>query len=322
MSSSVTIKVPARLHLGFLNPGGDGGRQFGSVGLPLSEPQTVVTLSRARDAVAEGPDSARAAAHLQTVCRRLGIADRHRLVVEESIPRHAGLGSGTQIALAAALALRTLHDLPPDPGNDATLLSRGARSGIGIASVVEGGVIVDAGRSERGGPPPVIARLPFPDDWRIILILDRTGEGLHGAAEIEAFRRLPPFPASGVGEICRHVLMGLLPALADRDIDGFGAAVGAIQRLVGAHFAPAQGGVFTSRRVEAVARRLEGLGARGIGQSSWGPTGFAFAASETDALGMIAAVRGMAGRDIEVRAVRGRNFGARVCPAPLDAVES
>ena len=322
MSNTVTIKVPARLHLGFLNPGGDVGRQFGSVGLALSEPQTVVTLSRSREAVAEGPDSARAAAHLDKVRRRLGIRDDHRLVVEQAIPPHAGLGSGTQIALAVALAVRALHDLPPNPRDDATLLSRGARSGIGIASVVDGGVIVDAGRSERGGLPPVVARLPFPDDWRVILILDRGGQGLHGADEIEAFRRLPPFPQSGVGEICRHVLTGLMPALIERDIDGFGAAVSAVQRLVGAHFAPVQGGVFTSGRVEAVASRLERTGAVGIGQSSWGPTGFAFAASEAEAAGMIAAVRGMTGSEVEIRIVRGRNFGAMVCPARLDMVES
>ncbi len=315
MSNSVTIKVPARLHLGFLNPGGDSGRQFGSIGLPLSEPQTVITLTRSTEAVAEGPDCARAAAHLETVRRRLGIRDRHHLVVERAIPRHAGLGSGTQIALATALALRALHELPPDTGNDATLLSRGTRSGIGIASVADGGVIVDAGRSERGGPPPVVARLPFPDDWRVILILDRTGQGLHGAEEIAAFRCLPPFPASGVAEICRHVLMGLMPALVDRDILAFGAAVSAVQRLVGAHFAPVQGGVFTSRRVEAVARRLEELDAVGIGQSSWGPTGFAFAESEVQAAGMIAAVghcrQGHRGQDGAGQELRREGLPAR-----------
>ena len=74
--------------------------------------------------------------------------------------------------------------------------------------------------------------------------------------------------------------MGVMPALVERDFAAFGAAVTAIQTLVGDHFAPAQGGVFTSKRVEALARRLVEAGAVGIGQSSWGPTGFAFAPSE------------------------------------------
>ncbi len=109
-----------------------------------------------------------------------------------AIPAHAGLGSGTQIALAVAAALRTLHGLPLDIGGDAATLSRGRRSGIGIASFDSGGVIIDAGNDDSGAPPPVVARMPFPDEWRVILVLDRTTEGLHGEDEI-----------AGVPRICR-----------------------------------------------------------------------------------------------------------------------
>ncbi|TIX54166.1 MAG: GHMP kinase, partial [Mesorhizobium sp.] len=125
MSNSVTIRVPARLHLGFLDLNGDTGRRFGSVGLPLSEPETIVTLSRSSETIVEGTESRRAGEHLSTLCSHLGIRGQHRLVVEQSIPSHAGLGSGTQIALAVASALRTLHKLPLDIGGDATLLERG-----------------------------------------------------------------------------------------------------------------------------------------------------------------------------------------------------
>src|SRR5690606_16922669 len=89
MSNAVTVKVPARLHLGFLDLSGEGGRRFGSVGLPLGEPETVVTLAHAAETSVEGPQSTRAAAHLQSLCQHLGIRSRHRLVVERSIPQHA-----------------------------------------------------------------------------------------------------------------------------------------------------------------------------------------------------------------------------------------
>ena len=145
MTRSVTIRVPARLHLGFLDPSGGAGRRFGSLGLPLSEPETVLTLSRGSETVVEGPEADRAFAHLALMTRHLGIRSQHRLIVDEAIPRHAGLGSGTQIALAVAAALRTLRGLPLDPDGDAMLLSRGARSGVGIASFTDGGIIVDAG---------------------------------------------------------------------------------------------------------------------------------------------------------------------------------
>jgi beta-RFAP synthase len=321
MSNSVTISVPARLHLGFLDLNGDVGRRFGSVGLPLSEPETVVTLSRAAgETIVEGSEAARAKQHLSTLCRHLGIRPHHRLTVEQAAPAHAGLGSGTQIALAVAAALRTLHGLPLDIAGDAILLARGARSGIGIASFESGGVIVDAGKNSSGKPPPVVARLPFPDEWRVLLILDEAVEGLHGKDELDAFRALPPFPAAGAGEICRQVLMGLMPALIERDLPAFGAAVTTIQTIVGSHFAPAQGGVFTSRRVETLARRLVEAGAVGIGQSSWGPTGFAFAPSEEEAHRIVGSVRDEIGPGMEIRIVRGRNSGARITPTKLDLV--
>ncbi|EHK56732.1 beta-ribofuranosylaminobenzene 5'-phosphate synthase family protein [Allomesorhizobium alhagi] len=322
MSNSVTIRVPARLHLGFLDLNGDVGRRFGSVGLPLSEPETVVTLSRAAETSVEGSEAPRAEQHLSALCRHLGIKSHHRLVVEQAIPSHAGLGSGTQIALAVAAALRTLHGLPLDVAGDAILLARGARSGIGIASFESGGVIVDAGKNSSGRPPPVVARLPFPDEWRVLLILDEAVEGLHGQDELQAFRALPQFPAAGAGEICRQVLMGLMPALVERDLPVFGAAVTTIQTLIGTHFAPAQGGVFTSRRVEALARRLVDAGAVGIGQSSWGPTGFAFAPSENEARRMVDSVRDATGAGIEIRIVQGRNSGAKISQTKLDLVGS
>ncbi|RUV76661.1 MAG: GHMP kinase [Mesorhizobium sp.] len=322
MSNSVTIRVPARLHLGFLDLNGDTGRRFGSVGLPLSEPETVVTLSRSSETIVEGTESRRAGEHLSTLCSHLGIRGQHGLVVEQSIPSHAGLGSGTQIALAVASALRTLHNLPLDIGGDATLLERGGRSGIGIASFERGGVIVDAGKDDSGRPPPVVARLPFPEEWRVIMILDHGGHGLHGDAEIAAFRSLPPFPASGSGEICRRVLMGIMPALIEHDLPAFGAAVAAIQMLIGTHFAPAQGGVFTSKRVERVAHGLNEAGAVGIGQSSWGPTGFAFAPSQDAAVSYVSAVQQTVEDGIEIRIVKGRNSGAKISSTKLDLVGS
>jgi len=167
MSSSVVVRLPARLHLGFLDPSGSDARRFGSIGLPLSEPETVVSLRRAPETHVEGPEAARAAHHLATMKEALGVRSHHRLTVEQAIPAHAGLGSGTQIALAVAAALRTLHGLPLDAGGDAMILSRGRRSGIGIASFDNGGIIIDAGQDGSGAPPPVVARMPFPEEWRV-----------------------------------------------------------------------------------------------------------------------------------------------------------
>ncbi|MEF2552113.1 beta-ribofuranosylaminobenzene 5'-phosphate synthase family protein [Aurantimonas sp. A2-1-M11] len=307
----VSVSAPARLHLGFLDPGGQSGRRFGGIGLALEEPATQLTIRRARQDLVAGPEAERAAGYLRDMRRRLDLGARHELTIQEAIPAHAGLGSGTQLALAVALALRTLEARPADIAGDAARLGRGNRSGLGAAFVTAGGVAVDGGKGNGGLPPPLIARLPFPEDWRVILVLDPGDEGFHGVDEVAAFATLPAFPEAQVGEICRLVLMQALPSLAETDIAGFGAAIGAIQQMVGRHFAPAQGGVFTSPAVSRACEALAAAGAHGIGQSSWGPTGFAFAPSAREAEQLVAAI-GEAATGLDIRIIAGRNHGASV----------
>ncbi len=78
--------------------------------------------------------------------------------------------------------------------------------------------------------------------------------------------------------------MRLLPGIKETDIEAFGSALTEIQEIVGRHFASAQGGSpWTSPAVGRLVRRFAAAGAVGIGQTSWGPTGFAFTATETAA---------------------------------------
>ena len=77
--------------------------------------------------------------------------------------------------------------------------------------------------------------------------------------------------------------MRILPAVAESDFDTYADAISDLQQTIGEYFAPVQGGVFAS---PAVARALEAVAAEqkaGIGQTSWGPVGFAFVASAQDA---------------------------------------
>ncbi|MGH6927150.1 MAG: hypothetical protein ACREEV_02440, partial [Dongiaceae bacterium] len=99
MRDCVTVSVGARLHLGFLDLNGGLGRRFGSLGLAIEEPQTVVELSRDLRDSANGPQAERAGQHLARLASHLGLPAGHRLVIHEAVSPHAGLGSGTQLAL-------------------------------------------------------------------------------------------------------------------------------------------------------------------------------------------------------------------------------
>ncbi|MGE0213924.1 MAG: beta-ribofuranosylaminobenzene 5'-phosphate synthase family protein [Parvibaculaceae bacterium] len=318
MSRSVTVTVPARLHLGFLDIDGSLGRRFGSIGLSIDSPVTRVTISRAARDVVEGCERARAARYLETMRQALQLEARHHLVVEEASPPHAGLGSGTQIALAVATALRKLHALSPDVRGDAERLGRGGRSGVGIGLFEQGGVVLDGGRTDGSGPAPILVRLPFPEAWRILLISDPAADGIHGERELNAFADLKPFPEAAAAHLCHLVVLGVLPALIEQDIGSFGDGVTEIQAVVGDWFASAQGGRFASARVAASMEKLAAAGARGIGQSSWGPTGFAFAQSQQQAERLAAALTGST--DIDCRIVRGNNRGAVITSKEAAAI--
>ncbi len=314
MSAEVSVTATARLHLGFLDMNGGLGRKFGGLGLSLDAPATRLTLSPAPQNVVEGPEQARAAQLLAKAQAALAPGACHRLTIDEAIPPHSGFGSGTQLALAIAAALRRLQDLPHDPAADAALMSRGARSGLGAGLFVTGGLVVDAGRGPQTQTPPVIARAEFPEQWRVLLVSDPKAVGLHGADEKEAFVALPPSTPAESGELCRLVLMQALPALAERALGPFGAAVARIQEIVGDYFAPRQGGRrFTSARVEAAIGKLTREGATGGGQTSWGPTGFAFVESEAAARAIVARVEPEARADgLEISIRKGLNRGAKI----------
>src|SRR6185369_14505046 len=99
-----------------------------------------------------------------------------------------------------------------------------------------------------------------------------------GAAEAQAFGRLVP-SAERSAAIAQLVLTSLLPALVDRELEEFGAALTRVQQLVGDAFAPVQGGRFHPQAGPLVEALLDG-GAAGAGQSSWGPAAYGVVGSE------------------------------------------
>ena len=242
MHVSIRVKASARLHLGFLDLNGGTGRRFGSLGLAIDRPVTSLEVEPAVAGSVEGPERARVAAHLDALRGRFGLERSYGVTIHEAIPAHVGLGSGTQLALAVAAALRRLEDMAPDETGDALFLQRGLRSGIGAALFSTGGFVVDGGHGAGKAMPPILCRLDFPEDWRIILVMDPEMKGVHGAREREAFASLPQFPAAAAADICRRVLVQALPALVERDLAQFGEAIGSIQTVLGNYFAPAQGG--------------------------------------------------------------------------------
>lgn len=313
-AAEITITVPARLHLGFLDLNGGLGRQFGSIGLAISDLKTRLTIRRSMTSVVSGHESDRVRQYLNIMERSLALDGAHAVHVVQTVPAHIGLGSGTQLALAVSAGLRRLHGLPLEIEADALRLGRGTRSGIGIGLFHRGGFVVDGGHGSRQGVAPIISHLGFPSDWRILIVLDPKNRGAHGVEEGRAFARLQPMSEASAAQICRLVLIKALPALAESDIASFGAAIKELQARLGSYFASVQGGCsFKSPAVAAILAALDAAGAHGIGQSSWGPTGFAFAESVDEANSLAAIARQHPeGRGLDIRICSGLNRGAEL----------
>jgi len=320
---AITVESPARLHLGFIDPNGSLGRAFGSVGLAIDAHGTRITARQApasrREALIEGAASDtqrdRIEQHLKQLEAALGKGPAIDIEVHDTPRAHTGLGSGTQLALALGTAFARARGHTVSTADIARTLARGARSGIGIHAFDHGGLIVDGGRDARNPSrttlPPLIARQPFPEAWRVLLIDDTSREGLHGDAEKRGLASLAPFPAMLAAHLSHLVLMRILPAVAEADFDIFADAICDLQHTIGEYFAPVQGGVFAS---PAVARALEAVAAEqkaGIGQTSWGPVGFAFVASAQDAERALAAAQRVSpGASLTFTVAAGRNRGA------------
>ena len=271
---NVTIVASARLHMGFIDLSGALGRHFGSIGVALDDINTRLTLSVARNLSATGPCSQRALKTTRQLCRLLDIPEALQITIGAAIPEHIGLGSGTQMALAIGMALNSFYGLGLQVRDIARITDRGARSGIGIGVFEHGGLVLDGGRGTHTVTPPLLSQMSVPDDWRFILAFDRRGQGLHGEQEVRAFKQLPPFPRSEAERLGYLLLMQALPALAEQDLARFGEVITELQSAVGRHFAPVQGGVFTSPEVAEAMAWLQQQGTVAIGQTSWGPTGF------------------------------------------------
>ncbi|MTI63640.1 beta-ribofuranosylaminobenzene 5'-phosphate synthase family protein [Methylophaga sp.] len=290
---SVTVRAPARLHLGFLDLNASIGRRFGSIGLAVASHHTKLSISPADVLQIEG-DGLLSETHgrLENIYQRfyqtLGqyIPENKRPVsirVHELIPEHAGLGSGTQLALTLGTALSHLHRLDINTTELAKNLGRGKRSGIGIATFDLGGFVIDGGLKPDQTVPPMLMHHAYPEPWRVVMVMDPHHQGIHGQHEKQAFGRLPTFPLENSRAICHLTLMQLLPSLSERDINSFGSALTEIQKLIGDHFASAQGGRYTSPLVAACLQEAQKLGHTGIAQSSWGPTGCIFVSNQSEA---------------------------------------
>ncbi|MCP4756746.1 MAG: beta-ribofuranosylaminobenzene 5'-phosphate synthase [Proteobacteria bacterium] len=286
----IVVNTPSRLHFGLIDMNGDIGRIDGGIGLALETPQTTIEVEKS-DSVRVACESEPAMVdRLQTaianVCGHFKVPGATINVLERPLP-HVGLGSATQTFLGAAHGVCRLYDIEATSLELAYLVGRGGTSGIGVAAVQTGGFIIDGGHPFRRDenskhgytpssassgmkPPPVLVRYDFPD-WDVLVVVP-LGEGASGLREITLFKVVCPIPLDQVRQMCHIILMQMLPAVLEKDLEAFGRSMVDFQKLGFKVFElRAQ-----TQLLHDCLRFLTDNGGVGVGMSSWGPAVFAF----------------------------------------------
>ena len=310
----ISVRTPSRLHFGLLNLAAatdarwsnhDGQltlpvRSFGGVGLMVREPGITLRASPEPTWTSEGPLAERAltfakryTGEIQRERPEIEITPQH-IVIGRAAPEHAGLGTGTQLGMAVAEALGRAWGINESPAVLARRVGRGLRSALGVHGFAHGGFLVEAGKRDPAELSPLVVQTPFPDDWPIVLICPSQMIGLHGQHERDAFTQLVETSKAKTQTeaLCRLALLGLLPTLCERDFETFGEALYDFNARSGAMFASVQGGVYSSALVAEIVTFVRGLGIKGVGQSSWGPTVFAVVRDRERANELAQRVRG------------------------------
>jgi len=302
---TIRVSTGARLHFGLF----DVKAPFGGAGMMIDHPHTTVSVSHSHSFEALPFRADRLVEIAKRIALRLPallISDglpRCRVVVEAAADSHCGLGSGTQLALATAVAISRFfsldlsrHELVHE------IASRGRRSSIGSIGFFEGGLIAEDGQEQSYEPCSAWRRITLPAEWRVVLACPQSHRsGVSGEVEGAAFAALahaPPEYRANLARLCDQMLQSGEQA----DFDSFSSLMLQFNALSGDLFAVQQGGCYNGEDVLTLVRRLESLGGRGVGQSSWGPTVFAFCECEDEAQRIYGSLDGVGCRIVKPQA--------------------
>lgn len=315
----INVVSPSRLHLTLIDLNAEIGRVDGGVGITLESPSLEISAAEA-DAVEVVGDSLLAGRMLKAAKAVLPAGKGIRIHIKRDLPDHVGLGSGTQAALSAAAAVNKIYGLGKSVRELAVAVGRGGTSGIGVAAFESGGFILDGGHKfkDKGAfspsaashmpPGPVLFRRDFPD-WHIVLAIPNT-KGVHDAEEVDIFKKVCPIPLKEVQELSHVILMQMLPALIEEDLESFGKAVNHFQ-TVG----------FKKREVELqpgpvldAMKYMQDNGASGSGVSSFGPIVYGIVGSPGEGKKLQKEVQCMLDESLggEVLLTKAKNRGADI----------
>ena len=282
---TVHIETGCRLHFGLFSTAPPEGRLFQGAGIMIDRPGLKLSVSvstKTHDQIeSSGADSEELRTRVQNVLNRLrkktDLQQYWDVRLLETIPLHQGLGAGTQLGLAVGRAVTHLHGIRYcSPTELASWCGRGKRSSIGAYGFASGGFFLDAGKTKPEEEGVCQSRYDVPSSWRVLLISPKNEIGLAGKKEAAAFKKMPALKPEDGLRLEQLLHEEMMPALKRGSLEQFNNAVQEFGATVGRQFSEFQHGVYATPIAEKIVEALNQKGIGGVGQSSWGPTLFAF----------------------------------------------
>lgn len=237
------VIAPSRLHFGLFIESHGFGRVDGGAGVAVANPNLRVSVARSSEPQLTGPDGGELPTPDWLVSLGAGLrGGSFRVVIEESLPRHVGLGSETALRMATALACSRLVDSELPAETLGTLVGRGGTSGVGVHAS-RGGFVLDAGhdpgqkplfvpsRQSRAPAPTLASHHSASSDWRVIHVRPKGVQGLCGPAERQFFNQHCPVPSNETAAIIELVEHGLKPALEEQNLSLLQLVLGELQLI-------------------------------------------------------------------------------------------
>ncbi len=311
----VRVRTPSRIHMTLIDLNGELGRIDGGIGLALENPFVEIEASRADDIVIDGA----ATEAFQRAVKKLSEAFGGGIEIKilNNYKAHVGLGNGTQTALSVAEAYRRIYGLDLTLTDLASLVGRGGTSGIGVAAFKMGGFILDGGHSRkvkkdflpssasRAPPPPVLARYDFPD-WEVVLAVPELS-GYFGEKEVDLFQKYCPISLGEVKTLAHIILMKILPAVVEKDLDEFSEGISRIQHIGFKRVEIEQYGDLIWGVIDSVRDRVA------VGMSSTGPSIYAITDTNSRSISKdLASAFKEKGFECETIITKANNFGAKI----------
>lgn len=239
----IKITTPGRLHFGLIDMNGDAGRVDMGIGVALNKPNFVISVEEYSELKIIGGFDEEISRIVNILSDKFKINKNYRIKIHSSIPRHSGFGSTTQLTLAVAKCITEINEIFLDASELAKITGRGGTSGIGVEAFSHGGFILDCGhkfKTEKEGfapssfskapPPKILLNYKIPEDWFFVCAVPEKGK-IYGTREAEIFSKFCPIPSTEVDKICRIVLVKILPAVIEKDIESFGSGLSSLQEL-------------------------------------------------------------------------------------------